>query len=725
MSTIQADKVVRTTCPYCGVGCQMNLSIKDGYIYRIDAPFDAAPNHGMLCVKGRYGTDYVKHPGRVKRPLIRANREEGRSAEPVWREVSWDEALDYVADELLRIAREHGGDAFASYASAKATNEDNYVFQKLIRALLHTNNIDHCARLCHAGSVTGLQLSIGSSAMSNSIAEMENLEAFIVTGSNTTETHPVISNFLKRAVRNNGAKLVVIDPRHIGMVDFADVWLRQNPGTDVAVFQAMAHVVVQEKLYDEEFIAARTENFSDYVESLEEFTPEWAEEVSGVPAESIREAARIYANANRAAIYWGMGISQSTHGTDNTLTLVNLALMCGHVGKAGTGLNPLRGQNNVQGCSDSGGLPNVFTAYQKVDQPDVKAKFEQHWDVELNPHPGLTATEMIDGAVTGAIRGMYIMGENPMMSEPNLEHARHALEQLEFIVCQDIFMNETGVMADVILPATSFAEKDGTFTNSDRRVQRCRQAVPPVGESRADWDIICDLGRRIEQRLGWQRASRFDFNHPSEIWEEMRAVTPEFFGIDYDRLDREGGVHWPCPSLDHPGTPFLFADSFPRGKGRFWSVDYGTDSEQPDQEYPFNLTTGRVLYHWHGSTMTGRSSLEDAFPEAICEMHPDDARDLGLKTGDWIKVSSRRGAITLRVLVTGRSPQGTIFVPFHFAEAAANLLTLDRIDERAKIPDYKNTAVKIEKSLPPEGWDEGYQIPLTERGVIKDPVQVH
>ena len=722
---IEPDKVVRTTCPYCGVGCQMDLSVKDGYIYRIDAPFDAAPNHGMLCVKGRFGTDYVKHPGRVKKPLIRANREEGRSAPPQWREVSWDEALDYVADELARIVREHGGDAIASYASAKATNEDNYVFQKLLRALVRTNNVDHCARLCHAGSVTGLQLSIGSSAMSNSIAEMEDLEAFIVTGSNTTETHPVISNFLKRAVRNNGAKLVVVDPRHIGMVDFADLWLRQNPGTDVAVFQAMAHVIVEEKLYDEAFIGERTEGFSDYVESLEEFTPEWAEEISGVPAESIREAARIYAKANRAAIYWGMGISQSTHGTDNTLTLVNLALMCGHVGKAGTGLNPLRGQNNVQGCSDSGGLPNVFTAYQKVDEPEIKSKFEQYWGVELSPKPGLTATEMVDGSLAGAIRGMYIMGENPMMSEPNLEHARHALEQLEFMVCQDIFINETGEMADVILPATSFAEKDGTFTNSDRRVQRCRQAVAPVGESRPDWDIICDLGRRLAERLDLKLNHGFDYENPSEIWEEMRQLTPEFYGIDYERLEREGGVHWPCPSKDHPGTPFLFADSFPRGKGRFWSVEYGTDSELPDDEYPFNLTTGRVLYHWHGSTMTGRSAIEEAFPEAICEMHPDDAKELGLETGDWIDVSSRRGTITLRVLVTGRSPQGTIFIPFHFAEAAANLLTLDRVDERAKIPDYKNTAVKIEKSSPPEGWDEGYELPLTERGVIKDPVQVH
>ena len=722
---IVPDRIVRTTCPYCGVGCQLNLKIKDEFIYAVEAPFDAAPNYGMLCVKGRYGTDYVKHPGRVKTPLIRVNRHEGRSAPPVWREATWDEALDLVADELVRIARTHGGDAIAGFASAKATNEDNYVYQKLIRALFETNNIDHCARLCHAGSVAGLQLSIGSSAMSNSIAEMENLEAFIVTGSNTTETHPVIANFLKRAVRQNGAKLIVVDPRRIDMTNFATLWLRQNPGTDVAVFQAMAHTIVKEKLFDPTFINERTEGFNEYFESLEEFTPEWAESVSGVPAESIREAARIYANAGRAAIYWGMGISQSTHGTDNTLSLVNLALMCGHVGRSGTGLNPLRGQNNVQGCSDVGGLPNVYTAYQRVDDPAIRDRFEQEWGKQLNPTPGLTATEIIDASLSGAVRAMFVLGENPMMSEPNLNHARHSLEHLEFIVCQDIFINETGAMADVILPATSFAEKDGTFTNTDRRIQRCHAAVAPVGNSRPDWEILSDLGRRIESRLDLGISSGFDYSHPGDIWEEMRRVTPDFWGIDYARLDREGGVHWPCPSFDHPGTPFLFADDFPRGKGKFWQVQFGTNSEQPDAEYPFNLSTGRVLYHWSGSTMTGRSRLEDVYPEAVCEVHPDDAAALGIDTGDWIKVSSRRGEITLRALVTGRSPRGTVFVPFHFAEAAANTLTLDRVDARAKIPDYKNSAVRVEKTIAPEGLDAGYDEHLFDRGAIKDPVQIH
>ncbi|MBZ0276251.1 MAG: molybdopterin-dependent oxidoreductase, partial [Anaerolineae bacterium] len=529
VAVLKPEHIVRTTCPYCGVGCQMNLHIRDNMIYRVEAPFDSAPNYGNLCVKGRFGLDFTTHPRRIKTPLIRS----GGPGE--FREASWEEALTLVSQKLAQIVRESGGDSVATYASAKATNEDNYVFQKWVRAVMKTNNVDHCARLCHAGSVTGLTLSIGSSAMSNSIAEMEHLDTFIVTGSNTTETHPVISLFLKKAVRQNGAKLIVIDPRQVEMTDFATLWLRQKPGTDVAVFQAMAHVIVTEKLYNQDFINERTEGFEDYIESLEPCTPEWAEAISGVPAADIRQAARMYAQADRAALYWGMGISQSTHGTDNTLSLANLALMTGHAGKPGTGLNPLRGQNNVQGCSDSGGLPNVYTAYQRVNSPEVQAKFEQAWHTTLSPDPGLTVTEMVDGAQTGKICAMVVMGENPLMSEPNLSHARHAIEALDFVVCMDIFMNETGEMADVILPAASFAEKDGTFTNSDRRVQRIRQALPAVGESRSDWQIVCDLARRMESLLGVERSSGFDYADAEAIWEEMRAVTPDFYGITYGR----------------------------------------------------------------------------------------------------------------------------------------------------------------------------------------------
>ncbi len=623
------------------------------------------------------------------------------------------------------MVNQFGGDSIATFACAKATNEDNYILQKWVRAVLGTNNIDHCSRLCHAGSVAGLQLAIGSSAMSNSIAEMENLDTFIVTGSNTTETHPVISNFLKRAVRQNGAKLIVIDPRQIEMTDFATLWLRQRPGTDVALWQAMAHVVVNEERYDKEFIEVRTEGFAEYVPSLESFTPEWAEAVTSVPAEDIRTAARMYAAADRAAAYWGMGISQSTHGTDNTLAVTNLALMCGHLGRSGTGLNPLRGQNNIQGCSDSGGLPNVLTAYQRVDDLEVSKRFAHVWNRKsLNTTPGLTVTELVDGALSGKIRAFYIMGEDPLMTEPNLHHAQHALEHLDFIVCQDILPNTTSRMADVILPSCSFAEKDGTFTNSDRRVQRIHKALVPVGESRADWSILCDLAQQMETRLGMAASAGWDYGHPSEIWDEMRVLTPEFRGITYERLEREGGVHWPCPAEDHPGTPFLFSETFPRGRGKFWSLSYGTESEMPDEEYPFILSTGRVLYHWHGGVMSRNSKLDEIWPEATVEIHTEDAKNLGLQTSDWVEVASRRGMIQLRVMVSERSPKGVIFIPFHFAEAAANVLTLDRVDSRAKIPDFKVCAVKLTKIDPPEDRIAEVNVPLENRGAIKDQTKL-
>ena len=562
----EPQKSVRSTCPYCGVGCQIDLQIKTGRIIRVDAPFDIAPNYGRLCSKGRFGVDFVHHPSRLTHPLIRKDLG-SKPRQPVsldgFRQATWDEALELAADKFSEIVQEYGGDAIGTFCSAKATNEDNYVFQKFVRAVLGTNNVDHCARLCHAASVAGLQIAIGSSAMSNSIAEMKDLEVLIVVGSNTSETHPVISTFMREAVVKNGAKLIVVDPRQIEMTQFAVHWLRQKVGTDVAVFQAMAQVIIDEKLYNEAFITERVEYFDDYAQSIRECTPEWAEEISDVPAEQIRQAARLYAQAKSAAIYWGMGISQSVHGTDNALALANLALLCGHLGKPGSGLNPLRGQNNVQGCSDSGGLPNVFPGYQSVADPEIKAKFEAHWQTELNPAAGLTTMEMVDAAEQGAIRAYFVMGENPMMSEPDLRHARHVMESLDFVLVQDIFLNETAEYADIILPASSFAEKDGTFTNSDRRVQLIREAIPAPGLARADWEILCDLAQRVETKLARKLSAGFGFTSPSQIWDEMALLTPEFQGINHDRIVREDGVHWPCPTPDHPGTPYLFAESFP------------------------------------------------------------------------------------------------------------------------------------------------------------------
>lgn len=708
---LQSDRTIRSTCPYCGVGCQVDLHIKDDHIFRVEAPFDAAPNFGRLCAKGRFGMDYTTHPSRLTQPLIR--KDMGTSPrKPVgiegFRPATWDEALDLAAERLAEIVKAHGRDAVGTFCSAKATNEDNYLFQKFVRGVLGTNNVDHCARLCHAASVAGLSIALGSSAMSNSIAEMKDLDVFIVTGSNTSETHPVISTFLRQAVVQGGAKLIVIDPRGIEMTEFAHLWLRQKPGSDVAVFQAMAHVIVAENRYEKLFIEERTEGFQQYIATLKDCTPEWAESISGVPADLIREAARTYAEAETAAIYWGMGISQSVHGTDNTLSLANLALLTGHIGRPGTGLNPLRGQNNVQGCSDSGGLPNVYPGYQAVDDPEVRAKFEGAWGFltadgrprsvvrGLSSEPGLTTMEMVDAAEAGAIRAYYVMGENPMMSEPDLRHARQVMEQLDFVLVQDIFLNETGMYADIILPAASFAEKDGTFTNSDRRVQRIRTALPAPGEARPDWAIIADLAQRVESRLKRERSAGFVFEHPSEIWDEMARLTPPFQGIRYARLEREGGVHWPCPSSDHPGTPYLFAETFPRGKGQFTPIQYHPSAELPDAEYPFILSTGRVLYHWHGGTMTRRSQLDYIYPEAIVEIHPEDAQRLGVQEHARVRVRSRRGQIEVKALVSERSPQGTVFIPFHFAEAAANELTNDVRDPYAKIPDYKVSAVTIE-----------------------------
>jgi len=696
---LQAERIIRSTCPYCGVGCQVDLHIKDDHIFRVEAPFDTAPNYGRLCAKGRFGMDFTTHPDRLTHPLIRKDIDQG-PRKPIglegFRSASWDEALDLAAEKLSAIVSKHGSDAIGTFCSAKATNEDNYIFQKFVRGVLGTNNIDHCARLCHAASVAGLSIALGSSAMSNSIAEMKDLDVFIITGSNTSETHPVISTFMRQAIVHNQAKLIVIDPRGIEMTEFADLWLRQNPGTDVAIFQAMAHVIVNEKLYDDNFIKTRTEGFDDYIASLDSATPKWAESLSGVPADLIREAARTYANAKAAAIYWGMGISQSIHGTDNALSLANLALLTGQIGRPGTGLNPLRGQNNVQGCSDSGGLPNVFPGYQNVEDPQTRAKFETHWGVTLNAEAGLTTMEMVDAADQKAIRAFYVMGENPMMSEPDLQHARSVMEKLDFIIVQDIFMNETGEYADIIFPASSFAEKDGTFTNSDRRVQRVRRALTAPGRSRADWDIICDLAARVESKLKTERSAGFIYKHPTEIWQEMAELTPPFAGITYERIERESGVHWPCPTEEHPGTPILFSEDFPRGRGRFSVLQYRPSGELPDDDYPFILSTGRVLYHWHGGTMTRRSQLDHIYPEAVVEINPEDAQHLEIQDQEQVRVYSRRGEIQVKASVTERSPQGMVFIPFHFVEAAANELTRDARDPYAKIPDYKVSSVAIE-----------------------------
>ena len=709
---IAADRVVSTTCPYCGVGCNLELHIKDDYIYKVTSPFDGVVNHGNLCVKGRFGYDFIYNKDRVTTPLIRKEAQAPGTRSQAfdhdqWREVSWDEALDYTASRLVEIYQRDGADAMAVYCCAKATNEDNYLLQKLFRALFRTNNIDHCTRLCHAGSVVALHMALGTSAMSNTAAEVIHSDVFLVTGSNTAETHPIIALQMKAAVEKHGAKLIVVDPRRVEMVNWAALWLPEKPGTDVPLFSAMAHVIVKERLYNRDFIDRRTEGFDDFCKSIEPFTPEYAEAISGVERNLIVQAARMYATAKNAAIYWALGIPEHSHGTDNAMSLIHLALLTGHIGRQGTGLNPLRGQNNVQGASDSGAMPWHYPGYQRVDDEASGRKFEQAWNIEpggLNRRLGLTTTEIMSAIAPGGVRALHIMGENPMMSEPNLNHTRHMMEQLEFLSVQDLFINETGAYADVFLPVASWAEKEGTFTNTDRRVQRVRKALEPRGQARADWQIICDLAERIEKKLGRSRSAFWAYQSPDEVLEEMGRIVPEYAGVKYRRIEKQG-IQTPVWDDNHPGTPFLFPETFPRGRGKFYDLEYIPSVEMPDEEYPFILTTGRLLEHWHGGTLTRHSKLDDLYPQARIEINPADGARLKIEDGQTVRVSSRRGTVVLRAWLTQRTTVGVVFIPMHFAEAAANLLTIDALDPLAKIPEYKACAVSVvsagKEELPP------------------------
>ncbi len=693
---------VRTTCPYCGVGCTLEVHIQDNFIYRVTSPFDAVVNHGNLCVKGRFGYDFIYNKDRVTTPLIRKTPQKpGQRTQAFdrseWRDVSWDEALDYTAGRLVEIYQRDASRAMAVYCCAKATNEDNYLLQKFFRAVFRTNNVDHCTRLCHAASVVALQMAIGSAAMSNTAAEVKDCDVFVLTGSNPTENHPIIALQMKAAVQKHGARLIVVDPRRIEMVDYATLYLPLRPGSDVPLFSAMAHVILKENLHNRDFILNRTENFEDFAASMEKFTPEYAEQISGVDRHLIIQAARMYAGAEKSAIFWALGIPESTHGTANAFSLINLSLLTGQVGRKGSGLNPLRGQNNVQGASDSGAMPWHYPGYQTVDNEDNARRWETAWNIEpggLNRQRGLTTTEIMAAVHPGGVRALYIMGENPMMSEPNLNHTRTKMEQLEFLVAQDLFINESGAFADVFLPAASWAEKDGSFTNTDRRVQRVRRAIKPLGQARADWEIICDLARRVERRLGRERTAYWEYTHPSQILEEMGRCVPDYAGVRYERL-HPSGLQTPVPHSDHPGTPYLYSQTFPRGRAKFHPLEYVPNAEMPDEEYPLVLSTGRVLEHWHGGTLTRHSWMDDLYPEALMDIHPADAARLGVEDGCPVRVTSRRASIVLRARVTTKTNIGVVFIPFHFREAAANLLTSDAVDPQAKIPEYKAAVVRV------------------------------
>jgi formate dehydrogenase alpha subunit len=668
---------VKTTCPYCGVGCSIYLGVRDQAILGVSPCLENSVNGISLCVKGRYGFDFVHHPDRLKSPLIKKDGE--------FAEAGWDEALDLVAQKL----KGYKPDEVAVITSAKCTNEDNYIAQKFARAVLGTNNVDHCARLCHAPTVAGLAQTFGSGAMTNSINEIRNAGCILAIGTNTTEAHPIIGLEVKRAV-NNGAKLIVANPREIDLVRFSHIWLRHKPGSDVALLMGMAKVIVDEKLLDSSFIKERCENFEAFRRSLKGFDLDFVERTTGVPKEKIIEAARIYATDKPSSILYSMGITQHSHGTDNVIATANLAMLTGNVGKPSTGVNPLRGQNNVQGACDLGALPNVYPGYQAVSDASIRKKFEQAWGGKLPEKPGLTITEIFDAAYRGKIKALYIIGENPLLSEPDISHAREALEKLEFLVVQDIFPSETAKLADVVLAGTSFAEKDGTFTNTERRVQRVRKAIEPIGNSKPDWWITCGLG----QKMG---AKGFNFAHPSEIMDEIASLTPSYGGISYKRLEK-GGLQWPCPTKDHPGTPILHTRKFTRGKGKFIPLEYKPPMELPDKKYPLVLTTGRSLYHFHTGTMTRRVEGLNILKGESIEINPADAKALGVKDGEKVKVSSRRGEVLAKAKVTETSPAGVVFMTFHFAESPANMLTNPVVDPVAKIPEYKVCAVRVERA---------------------------
>jgi len=672
---------IATTCTYCGVGCGIYLGVSNGQLVGVRGQRNGTVNKGWLCVKGRYGFDFVHHPDRLKSPLIKKDGE--------LTQIGWDEALDLVASKLGSYKPEE----VAVISSAKCTNEDNYIAQKFSRAVLGTNNVDHCARLCHAPTVAGLAQSFGSGAMTNSINEIKDAGCILAIGTNTTEAHPIIGLEIKKAV-DNGAKLIVANPREIDLVRWAYIWLQHKPGSDVALLMGMAKVIVDEKLLDNSFIKERCENFDAFVKSLKGFSLDFAQDTTGVPKEKIAEAARVYATSKPSSILYAMGITQHSHGTDNVIATANLAMLTGNVGKPSTGVNPLRGQNNVQGACDLGALPNVYPGYQAVGDANIKKKFEQAWGCSLPPNPGLTITEIFDAAYNKKIKALYIIGENPLLSEPDISHAREALEKLEFLVVQDIFPSETAELADVVLAGASFAEKDGTFTNTERRVQRVRKAIEPVGDSKPDWWITCQLGKRMGKRKG--KGKGFDFSNPSHIMDEIASLTPSYGGISYKRLEG-GGLQWPCPTRDHPGTPILHREVFTRGKGRFLPLEYKPPMELPDRKYPLVLTTGRSLYHFHTGTMTRKvEGLNVLKGKGEVEINPADASKLGVKDGETVKVISRRGEVKARARVTEVSPAGVVFMTFHFAESPANMLTNPVVDPVAKIPEYKVCAVRIE-----------------------------
>jgi formate dehydrogenase major subunit len=699
---VVADKKVDSVCPYCGVGCQLTYLVKDNRIVRVDGR-DGPANHERLCVKGRFGFDYASHPQRLTKPLIRkpgAPKHWDFQMDPLaWREIfreaTWEEALDLAGRNLAAIRDRDGPNALAGFGSAKGSNEEAYLFQKLVRTGFGTNNVDHCTRLCHASSVAALLEGIGSGAVSNQVSDVEHAEVIFLIGANPTSNHPVAATWMKNAVKR-GAKLIVADPRRGDIARHAWRFLQFNADTDVALLNAMIYTILDENLVAEEFIRQRTSGFDALKANAKGFSPEVMAPICGIPAETIREVARAYARSKASMILWGMGISQHVHGTDNARCLIALTLMTGQIGRPGTGLHPLRGQNNVQGASDAGLIPMMFPDYQRVDNPQANERFEKLWGRALDKNPGLTVVEIMDAACEGRVKGMYIMGENPAMSDPDARHAREGLAKLECLVVQDIFLTETAYLADVVLPASAWPEKMGTVTNTDRMVQLGRRALDLPGDARQDLWIIQQLANRLG--CNWNYVG--PESGVAQVYEEMRNAMNSIGGISWERLEAQSSVTYPCRTEDDPGQPVVFTDSFPTkdGRGRFVPADIIPANERPDAEYPFVLITGRQLEHWHTGAMTRRASVLDALePTAVASIHPLDLDALGAQAGDTVTVASRRGEIALVARADEGTPRGTVFIPFAFYEAAANRLTNPALDPFGKIAELKYCAVKMRK----------------------------
>lgn len=690
------DRTVDSVCPYCGVGCQLTYEVKDDRIIAVQGR-DGPSNQNRLCVKGRFGFDYIHHADRLTVPLIRRDgvSKHDTDIDPMnplthFREATWDEAMERAAGGLARIRDARGGGALAGFGSAKGSNEEAYLFQKLVRTGFGTNNVDHCTRLCHASSVAGLLEGVGSGAVSAPFMAAKDAEVIVVIGANPTENHPVAATFFKNAVER-GAKLVVMDPRGQALKRFATYMLQFKPGRDVSMLNAMLHTIVEEKLYDQQYVQANADDFDKLVENVKDYPPEEMEKICGIPAQTLREVARLYARAETAIIFWGMGISQHIHGTDNTRCLIAMALSTGQIGRPGTGLHPLRGQNNVQGASDAGLIPMFFPDYKSVEDPEIRGRYEEMWGTKLDPKRGLTVVEIMDAVHADQIRGMYIMGENPAMSDPDVQHAREALAKLEHLVVQDIFLTETAKYADVVLPASAWPEKNGTASNTNRQVQMGRAAIPLPGQARQDLDLIIDLANRLG--CGWT------YGHVSEVFTEMVSCMPSLANITWERVEREDSVTYPSDGPDKPGHDIVFDNGFPTatGRARFVPAKLVSPAEEPDTEYPFVLTTGRQLEHWHTGSMTRRSQvLDDLEPSAVAYVSARDMERLGQRTGSTIQVSTRRGSIRLMARIDGAIPPGLIFIPFAYAEAAANVLTNPQLDPFGKIPEFKYCAAKLE-----------------------------